>query len=773
MVAEVIIDIKNKQVNRTFDYNIPSYLENLLEVGFRVSVPFGNTVRMGYIVNIKKDTLYKKKLKDIIDTIDVYRILDEEFIELGKYIAEHYFTYYAKAFDAMIPRSLKVKYQKVARINNKELLNDELKNIFKRKEIIIDNLPSESQKLIYDSAKLGIVTLDTKLKVKNNNDKIKMVHLINNEISKKYRKCYSVLEYLTEIDEDIELDILMDNENCKIDIINFLVENKNISIYEIEKEKEEILVNESNISLNEEQKNVYESIKYNKNDIYLLHGVTSSGKTEIFLRWINDIIKMNMGAILLIPEISLTPQITGILKSRFNDNIAIIHSRLTHKEKFNEWKKIVNKEVKIVVGARSAIFAPVDNLGIIIIDECHEESYIQKNNPKYNTIELAKIRARNHNIPLVLSTATPKICDYYYATNGEYKLLELKKRANNIALPNIKIVDLKEELVKGNLSPISKDLLQELKLNLKNKEQSILFLNRRGHNTFVMCRNCGEVIKCPHCDMPYTYHKSKNILSCHHCGNTILNVDKCPKCGSDKIRYVGSGTEKIEEEVKRLLPSASVIRIDRDTVDKMEDYESKFYEFKNQNADILIGTQMITKGLDFENVTLVGALNADIALYYQDYTANEEAFNILEQASGRAGRGNKPGRVIIQTYNPNHFVIENVKNHNYDGYYKMEIINRKLANLPPYSTVIKIGVKSIDSNLCYIEALKIKNNLLSLDSDSIVLGPCEDFIFKKNDIYTYIITIQAIDDKIIKKVENLYPIYQDNKDISLSIERSD
>ena len=773
MVAEVIIDIKNKQVNKTFDYNIPNHLENIINIGFRVSVPFGNTVRMGYIINIKEDTLYKKKLKDIIDTVDVNSIFNNEFIELGKYIANHYFTYYAKAFDAMIPSALKVKYQKVARIDNKDKLPDELKNIFKRKEIIIDNLPSESQKLIYDSYKDGLITLDTKLKVKKNDDKIKMVHLINDEISRRYRKCFSILEYLKEISEDIELDILMENENCKMDNINFLVQNNNIIVYEKEKEKEEININPTTVNLSSDQDKVYRSVNYKSNDIYLLHGVTSSGKTEIYTRWISDVISDGSSAILLIPEISLTPQITGILKSRFNDNIAILHSRLTQKEKFNEWKRIINKEVRIVVGARSAIFAPLDNLGIIIIDEAHEESYIQNNNPKYNAIELAKIRAKNHNIPLILSTATPKVCDYYYATNGDYKLLELKKRINNIELPTVRIVDLKEELKHGNLSPISKELLEELKINLKNKEQSILFLNRRGHNTFVMCRSCGEVIKCPHCDMAYTYHKGKNILSCHHCGDTIINVDKCPKCGSDKIRYVGTGTERIEEEVKKLLPSANVIRVDRDTVLKMEDYETKFNEFKNHNADILIGTQMITKGLDFNNVTLVGALNADIALYYQEYNANEEAFNILEQASGRAGRGDKPGRVIIQTYNPNHFVIESVKKHDYDGYYKMEITNRKLASLPPYSTIIEIKVKSEDVNLAFSEAKKIRRNLDSKNNESIILGPAEDSIFKKNDIYTYVITILAVDDSILEVIKYIYPLYQDNKDVSLDIERSD
>ena len=773
MVAEVIVDIKNRQVNKAFDYHIPSYLEDILKVGFRVSVPFGRITRVGYIVNIKNDTEYKKELKDIIDIIDVNSIFNEEFIELGKYISEHYFVFYANAFDAMIPSALKVKYQKVAYVDSKDDLPLDLKDIFKRKEVIIDNLPIDKQKLIYKESLNGVIKLDTKLKVKSSNDKIKMVHLINSDISHRFKKCISILEYLEEIDEDIELDFLVQNENVKKAQLDILINNGNISIYEKSKEKEEIIINPHKITLNSDQKKVYESVDYNKNDIYLLHGVTSSGKTEIFTRWISDIIKMDKGALLLIPEISLTPQITSILKSRFNDNIAILHSRLTQKEKFNEWKRIINKEVKIVVGARSAIFAPIDNLGIIIIDEAHEESYIQNNNPKYSAIDLAKIRCKNHKIPLVLATATPKVSDYFYATNGDYKLLELKKRTNNIPLPLIDIIDLREELRKGNTSPISRKLLKELKTNLENNEQSILFLNRRGHNTFVMCRSCGEVIKCPHCDMAYTYHKKANILSCHHCGNTIANVTRCPKCDSDKIRYVGTGTERIEEEVKNLLPNAKVLRVDRDTTNKVEDYENSFRAFKNHEADILIGTQMITKGLDFENVTLVGALNADIALYFQDFRANEEAFNILEQASGRAGRGKKQGRVIIQTYNPNHFVIDNVKRHDYDNYYNIEITNRRMSLLPPYSTIIEIYVKSLDKNLAYNEAKKIIRNIKEVSVDSIILGPAEAPIFKKNDVYSYVVTIQIAENSVFEKIKYIYPLYQSNKDVWIDIERCD
>ena len=489
------------------------------------------------------------------------------------------------------------------------------------------------------------------------------------------------------------------------------------------------------------------------------------------MRWIEDTIKSGKNAIMLVPEISLTPQITGLFLKKFGNDIAIIHSRLTQSERYNEWKKIINNQVKIVIGARSAIFAPLDNIGIIIIDECHESSYNQQNNPKYNAIDIAKIRCKNYNCPLILGSATPNINDYYYATNGEYQLLSLPNRANNKKLPECSVVDLRKELMKGNKSVFSYELQRELVECYKRKEQSILFLNRRGYSSFVMCRSCGEVVKCPHCDISLTYHAYNQTLKCHYCGYTQPNVSKCYNCGSDKIRFVGSGTEKIIEAANKLIPEARILRVDLDTTSKMEDYEEAFSKFRNHEADIIVGTQMITKGLDFDDVTLVGVVNADLALSYPTFDASMVCYNLLEQVSGRAGRAKKEGKVIIQTYNPNHYVIDCVRRHDYEGFYNIEIQNRMNTLMPPFSEFIEIKVSSLDAEKAYKEAKIIINSLKSVSKQSIILGPAEAFIFKKNDIFSFTIQIQAIDDAILEKIKYIYPIYQNNKDITITITR--
>lgn len=402
------------------------------------------------------------------------------------------------------------------------------------------------------------------------------------------------------------------------------------------------------------------------------------------MRWIDETLKNNKSAIMLVPEISLTPQITSVLYARFKKNIAILHSRLSIYEKYNTWKRIINHEANIVIGARSAIFAPMENLGIIIIDECHESSYNQQNNPKYSAIEIAKLRSKYHNCPLVLGSATPNVKDYYYALNNDYELLELPMRSNGKPLPSIEVVDLREELMAGNRKVLSRRLQEELIKTKNNHEQSILFLNRRGYSTFVMCRSCGATVKCPHCDVALTYHAYTSTLTCHYCGYTIPNTTRCQNCGSDKIRFVGTGTEKLIETVNLLLPDAKILRMDMDTTKKMEDYESIYNSFKNHEADILIGTQMITKGLDFDDVTLVGIVNADLALNYPRFDSTMVAYNLIEQVSGRAGRSKKEGRVILQTYNPDHYVIKYAKNHDYNSFFNEELKRRKMQMLPPF-----------------------------------------------------------------------------------------
>ena len=775
MIAEIIIDIQNKQVNRSFDYLIPSYLDGIVLIGSRVIVPFGKLKRTGYVINIKETTEYKNNIKEIIDVIDIKRVLNEEFIGLAKYIAENNFSFYATALDAMIPTALKIKYQKIVKLNNYELLNDACKELFKkRKELVFDNLDNDKQKLIFEEIKNNNVIIETKVKCHKDKE-ITMLHLLDEAITPSSKKGKELLNFLIELQSDIELSVIINDMGFSKSTVDTLAKLGIISLYkkEYKEETEVINIPDKIVNLTLKQKEIFNEMKYDSNNTYLLHGVTGSGKTELYMRWIDEVLKNNKKAIMLVPEISLTPQITSVLQGRFKNNISILHSRLTIYEKYEAWKKIINNEVNIVIGARSAIFAPIDNLGIIIIDECHEGSYYQQNNPKYSAIEIAKLRSKYHNCPLVLGSATPNINDYYYAINNDYKLLELPERSNGKKLPDIEVIDLRNELLSGNRSVLSKRLQEELIKTYNKKEQSILFINRRGYSSFVMCRSCGATIKCPHCDVSLTFHATTNSLKCHYCGYTTPNVSRCKECGSDKIRFVGSGTEKIIEAVNTLIPGAKLLRMDMDTTKKIEDYEGIYQSFKNHEADVLIGTQMLTKGLDFENVTLVGIVNADLALYYPKYDSTMIAFNLIEQVSGRAGRASKDGKVILQTYNPDHYVIRCAKKHDYNSFFNEEIKRRKLQLLPPFSSIIEILISSENKELCKKEANHIKDSLLSVSISSLILGPVEAPMFKRRDKYYYQIQIQAVEDSVIEKIKYIYPLYQNNKDIELSITREE
>ena len=376
--------------------------------------------------------------------------------------------------------------------------------------------------------------------------------------------------------------------------------------------------------------------------------------------------------------------------------IAVVHSKLSIGERYDQWNKIKSGECKIVIGARSAIFAPVENLGLIIIDEEHDSSYKSETNPRYNAKELAGYMARKNNIPLILGTATPDVNTYYKAQNGQIELLQLTKRANDASLPEVEIIDLRQELSNGNRSILSIKLYNEIEENLKNKKQTILFLNRRGYSTFVMCRDCGYTVKCKNCNITMTYHSKSNRLKCHYCGHEQKNVLECPECKSNNIRYFGTGTQKVEEEINKLFPNATTIRMDIDTVTKKNSHEEILNKFKNENIDILIGTQMVVKGHHFPNVTLVGVIAADSSLYLEDYRSNERTFQILTQVAGRAGRENEKGDVIIQTYNPENFAIECSKKQNYDLFYETEIELRKQLKYPPFCDIISIGLTDTD-----------------------------------------------------------------------------
>ena len=443
----------------------------------------------------------------------------------------------------------------------------------------------------------------------------------------------------------------------------------------------------------------------------MLRGVTGSGKTEVFLQAIETVIKQGKNAIMLVPEISLTPQTVNRFVSRFGEYVAVIHSRLSNGERFDEWKKIQDGRVRVVVGARSAIFAPFDNVGIIILDEEHENSYKSDTTPKYHAVDIAKKRAEDDNAVLLLASATPSVSDYYKATTGEYKLFEMHKRYNDMQLPSVEVVDMRGELFNNkNYSPISFTLQREINENLKNKRKTILFLNRRGYSTFVSCRECGYVVNCPECDIALTYHKKNDNLVCHYCGYTTENLSLCPECSSKYIRYFGTGTQKIEEELQRLFPQAVVMRMDFDTTSQKGGHEKVLEEF-SKNGDILLGTQMVTKGLDFHDVTLVGILAADTTLCMDDYRAAERSFSLFTQVCGRAGRGDIPGRAVIQTYQPFNSIIKYASKQSYKLFYDDEIKARRRLFYPPFCSIVLIMTTGEDEEKAYGKIKEIEKEV--------------------------------------------------------------
>ena len=661
MIAEVIIDSRAKKLNRKFDYKIPEKLEDIITIGSRVLVPFANfkTLEQGYVIKIKQNTEFEVK-----EIAGLEENLSEEKIKLARWMARKYFCNVSECIKLMLTPGTKSK------------------DIEKR-------LQDKKINFVY----MGVSENDID---------------INSLRGEKQKKA---IEFIMK-NQGLTIPEIMNFSGVSRETINSLVKKGYIEIKQEKVDRNPLSLKKSNenkkLKLTEEQElaleKVENSIEEKKFEEFLLYGVTGSGKTEVYMQLIEKVIKNGKSAILLVPEISLTPQMLDRFIGRFGkDKIAVLHSKLSIGERHDEWIRIKEEKSKIVIGARSAIFAPVKNLGIIIIDEEHDSSYKSESSPRYNAKEIAEKICKENNIPLLLGSATPDI-NTFYRTNLEniddrrITLLKLTKRANNSSLPKVKIVDLKKELAIGNKTMFSTLLHKLIEENLKNKHQTILFLNRRGYSTFIMCRECGYTMKCPNCNISLTYHSFQNKLKCHYCGHEENPVNICPNCGSTKIRYFGTGTQKIEEEVKKEFPEASIIRMDVDTVSKKNSHEEILNKFKKENIDILIGTQMVVKGHHFPNVTLVGVIEADSSLNIDDFRANERTFQILTQVAGRAGREQLPGKVVVQTYNPNSFAIELSKGQNYDLFYKTEIELRKQLNYPPFCDIIVVGFSGKDNN---------------------------------------------------------------------------
>lgn len=742
MFAEIIINSNARALNRIFDYIVPTNMENEIRVGARVFVPFGNGKKLedGFVINLKETSEFANKE---IEKIEVSESLTENNITLAKLMARKYFCNISDCIKLMLPPGT----------GGKELSNrikEKTGNfVFLKREIDEINFLIENGKIKSDKH-IRV------LKFLEENDGIYI----------------SDLEVLTEVNRTIFKTL---EKNGYIEIIEKQIERNPFINKNIQRDEAKVLTEEQSKCFEEINKDIQNN-KFSKN---LIYGITGSGKTEIYLRLIQEVSKKGKEAIVLVPEISLTPQMVDRFLARFGDTVAVLHSKLSIGERYDEWQKISSGEKKIVIGARSAIFAPIENLGIIIIDEEHDISYKSDTTPRYNAKDLAKYIAEKNNCPLVLGSATPEITTMYNAKENEINLYILTKRANNSKLPKVEIVDLRNELAIGNRSMISFKLQDKMKENLDRKEQTILFLNRRGYSTFIMCRDCGYVAKCKNCNISLTYHMSENKLKCHYCGYEEKVIKECPECNSKKVKYFGTGTQKLEEEIHKIFPEASTIRMDIDTVSKKNSHEEILNTFKNDNIDILIGTQMVVKGHHFPNVTLVGVVTADSSLNLEDYRAVERTFQTLVQVAGRAGR-EKEGEVIIQTYNPDHYAIIEAQKQDYDLFYNQEIALRKILNYPPFCDIIMISFQGTDlneiqkiSNLVYKKIKSVKDENINIFKP--VPSPVDKIknkyrwrIILKCKVTSRILDIinYGIEDEIIKKCKNTRITVDINPNIS-------
>ena len=656
MIIGVLVELSNKNIDKIFDYSVPDNLKDKIKVGIRVKVPFGKMELEGFVIEIKNSS--DISVKDILEVVDDEVILNEELLELGKKIQEDTLSTLISCYQIMLPKALKAK--------NGMVINKKFDTYYYlNKDIVCYGKLSASQ------------------------DRI-----INLCMEKEYVLRKELVDIsLSSLNTLIKKNILLEKK----------LEHYRLSYNEkIEPKKE----------LTEDQMKVVNEVLLNKGYCpYLLYGVTGSGKTEVYMELIEDALNRGKTSIVLVPEISLTPQMVLRFQKRFGDNIAAIHSALSDGEKYDEWRRIVKGEAKIVIGARSAIFAPLKNIGMIIIDEEHSDSYKQDDsNPRYSAKDVALIRAKYHDCPLIMGSATPSLEAFARAKKGVFKLLELPNRINGKELPKINIIDM-NEIIKKTKGHFSEELLAAISLRLKKKEQVILLLNRRGYSSFVTCKNCGYTFKCPNCDITLTYHKSSRTLRCHYCGYGTKVYDTCPNCHEKSINDLGVGTERIEEELGKLFPESRILRMDFDTTSRKGMHEKMITAFKNQEYDILLGTQIVSKGLDFDNVTLVGVINADTSLNIPDFRSSETTFSLLAQVAGRAGRSTKEGEVIIQTFNPDHYAIQYTKKHDYLGFYNKEMFIRRELKYPPFYYICYLKISGKDSDYIYGEVNKIKKVL--------------------------------------------------------------
>lgn len=814
MYADLILRTRGKFADMLFTYEVPSHLLTDIKEGHRVSVPFGRSNKPieAIVVSLKENISEDadiSKIKEIDDILDESPLISSENIDLIKWMRNRYMCTYIDCLNLFYPKGYSLETRKIVEIgkieDEFELEDEEMKLIntlrLSSSAVTYEDLTKNfTKKLISDMKKRRLIKIIWEYKDKKNEKFIKYISLADTVENieklvkdKKYRlgnKQKELIKFLS-LNESVEQDAIMQLLELSRSTIKSLESKGIVKIEMVEyyrKSINKLAYKDKEISLNKEQKEIYESIldkiNCNSRKATLLHGVTGSGKTEIYLELIEYMLSQGMDSIFLVPEIALTPQMIARVRNRFGDIVGVFHSMLSEGEKHDVFREIKEGNVRVVIGTRSALFLPFTSLGLIVIDEEHEMSYRSEMTPKYDSIEVARYMAYKQGVTVLLASATPSISDYYRAEKGEYDLLTLNKRANNKPMPEIEVVDMREELHKGNKDDLSEKMIEEIQRTVESGNQAILFLNRRGFASFLTCKDCGHVFRCDRCDISLTYHKYKNKGVCHYCGKEEVIPDKCPECGNKNISPIGIGTEKIELYLKEKFPDYKILRVDKDTTSKKGQLEKILNSFNSGQADILIGTQILSKGHDFDNVTLVGIISADMMLNYPDYRAFESTFQLITQVSGRAGRSDKEGKVILQSYNTEHYAIQKAIDYDYKGFYQKEIAIRKTFGYEPFNNIFRLVFSGYKYNkvrenayrfLKTLEYLLKENNIYFSD---LILGPNECSINKINDKYRWQVIVKD-NNMNVKKLKSMIKYicvtkYEEifDKDIVISIEQN-
>ena len=789
-IAKIIVDVPLMQTDQPYSYKIPEEFKDMLEVGMRVHVPFGKANRLiqGIVLEIEQENdaeVADDDLKEIAEVLDFSPVLTEEQLWLAEELRKSVFSYKISILKAMLPGFLNSSYDKILYPLEGLSQKDRDRLFGSQESLAFSSLDLEKQAEMMRLTRKGLLKLEYQAidqkKVKTQSwIQVNLDTLEKLEISNRAKKKLELREYLLAHLETVPLADLL--EHYSREQINFFVEHGAITIVQKEVQRSAAYFEgiESNqaLELNPEQKQACEAVVGaigKKHPPFLLQGITGSGKTEVYLQIIQGALDMGKTAIVLVPEISLTPQMTERFIARFGEQVAILHSGLSNGEKYDEWRKVERGEAQVVVGARSAIFAPLKDLGVIIIDEEHEASYKQDSNPRYHARDVAILRVQYNRAALVLGSATPSLESRARAGKGVYQHLRLTKRANPLAsVPEVQLIDFRDYIGQNETSNFTPPLIEAIQDRLAKKEQVVLMINRRGYSSFVMCRECGTVDTCPNCDISLTLHMDTKTMNCHYCGFSKEIPHVCPNCQSRSIRYYGTGTQKAYDELTELFPEARILRMDVDTTRKKGSHQTLLDQFGKGEADILLGTQMIAKGLDFPNVTLVGVLNADTALNLPDFRSSERTFQLLTQVAGRAGRAEKAGQVLIQSYNPNHYAIRFAKDQDYEGFYAYEMGIRRQLGYPPYYFTIGITLSHKKEEEVLERAYQVMEILRSGLSDaSIILGPTPKPIARTHNLYHYQILIKyRLEDELDSTLNQVLALTQEreNSELRLSID---